>query len=208
MSVRGRAQPCVAPGPPVPRLIGPRPNESGQSLAEFALVLPVLVAILGGIIQFGVIFWAQNTLTQVVRDTGRWAATQQYACSPTPATSDTAVTALVDQANVIAGNSPLIGYTTGQWTATGNTTVYSSDSGVQTAANTEGIEVAWVNDSQPPSPQGCPPKTNQAVWHVTIRINHVVPVFFPGMQYLPGFANNKITLSSTAQFRMEPVPNP
>ena len=32
--------------------------------------------ILGGIIQFGIIFWGQNTLTQVARDTGRWASTQ------------------------------------------------------------------------------------------------------------------------------------
>jgi Flp pilus assembly protein TadG len=49
----------------------------GQSLAEFAIVFPVLMLILGGIIQFGIIFWGQNTLTQVARDTGRWAATQQ-----------------------------------------------------------------------------------------------------------------------------------
>ncbi|HEY8773487.1 MAG TPA: TadE family protein, partial [Gaiellaceae bacterium] len=48
----------------------------GQSLVEFAIVLPVLMLIIGAIIQFGIIFWGQNTLTQIARDTGRWASTQ------------------------------------------------------------------------------------------------------------------------------------
>jgi hypothetical protein len=57
--------------------------------------------IIGGIIQFGIIFWGQNTLTQVARDTGRWAATQ-VTC-PTTATVDPI-------ARSIAANSSLIGY--------------------------------------------------------------------------------------------------
>ncbi|HEX5147885.1 MAG TPA: TadE family protein, partial [Candidatus Limnocylindrales bacterium] len=59
-----------------------RSRQHGQSLAEFAIVFPVLFLIVAAIIQFGLIFWSQNTLTQVARDTGRWAATQQ-ACSTT-----------------------------------------------------------------------------------------------------------------------------
>ena len=31
--------------------------------------------ILGGVIQFGIIFWGQNTLNQIVRDAGRYGAT-------------------------------------------------------------------------------------------------------------------------------------
>jgi hypothetical protein len=57
--------------------------------------------ILGGIIQFGIIFWGQNTLTQVARDTGRWAASQ-VTC-PTTASVDPI-------ARSIAANSSLIGY--------------------------------------------------------------------------------------------------
>jgi Flp pilus assembly protein TadG len=67
--------------------------------------------ILGGIIQFGLIFWAQNTLTQVVRDTGRWAATQQD-CSNTTANKQL----IVDRANALAKSSSLFGYTPGSWT--------------------------------------------------------------------------------------------
>jgi Flp pilus assembly protein TadG len=47
----------------------------GQGLAEFAIVFPVFMFILAGVIQFGVILWGQNTLNQVTRDTGRYAAT-------------------------------------------------------------------------------------------------------------------------------------
>ena len=80
------------------------PNGSlGQSLAEFAIVFPILMLIIGGIIQFGLIFWGQNTLNQVVRDTGRWAATQQ-SCN-----SAIAKPPLVVTANNIAAASNLQG---------------------------------------------------------------------------------------------------
>lgn len=78
-----------------------RHRSRGQSLAEFALVFPILMLVIGGIIQFGVIFWGQNTLTQIARDTGRWAATQ-VTC-PTTAT-------VAPTANSIAAASSLIGY--------------------------------------------------------------------------------------------------
>jgi len=81
----------------------------GQSLAEFAIVFPVLMLILGGIIQFGIIFWGQNTLTQVARDTGRWAASQ-VTC-PTTSTVDPI-------ARSIAANSSLIGYPSPAFTVT------------------------------------------------------------------------------------------
>jgi Flp pilus assembly protein TadG len=86
-----------------------RGRSSGQSLVEFAIVAPVALAIIGAIVQFGIIFWAQNTLTQVVRDTGRWEATQQ-----TTPCSDGA-SALGSQAEIIAGNSSLFGYSSGEF---------------------------------------------------------------------------------------------
>src|SRR5215212_9247692 len=59
-----------------------RDATEGQSLAEFAIVFPIFFLIFAAIIQFGLIFWSQNTLTQIARDTGRWAATQQSCDSP------------------------------------------------------------------------------------------------------------------------------
>jgi Flp pilus assembly protein TadG len=49
-------------------------GESGQALVEFALVLPALMAILLGIIQFGVVFKDYLTLTDAVREGARKAA--------------------------------------------------------------------------------------------------------------------------------------
>lgn len=127
-----------------------RPGRArGQSLAEFALVFPILMLIIGGIIQFGLIFWGQNTLTQVARDTGRWAATQIDCTAPGP---------VIATANAIAAQSSLIGYTPGEFNAT-NTTV------------------TWR--SEPPSPFVCPPTDNQDEAWVRITINHAVPIFFP-----------------------------
>jgi hypothetical protein len=55
----------------------------GQALAEFALVIPVFMLVLGGVIQFGIFFWDQNTLNQIARDGGRFAATVQDCSSDT-----------------------------------------------------------------------------------------------------------------------------
>jgi Flp pilus assembly protein TadG len=128
-----------------------RRQSRGQSLAEFALVFPVLMLIIGGIIQFGLIFWGQNTLTQVVRDTGRWAATQTD-CIPA-----SAVGPVIATANAIAAQSSLIGYTPGEFNGT-NTTV------------------TWRSE---PVGDPCPPVDNQDEAWVRITINHSVPIFFP-----------------------------
>jgi Flp pilus assembly protein TadG len=82
-------------------------TRQGQTLVEFALIVPVLMLILGGIIQFGIILWAQNTLTHITDDTGRWAASQQSCSAKSP---------IVAKANAIAGQSSLFGYT-GTWTS-------------------------------------------------------------------------------------------
>ena len=132
------------------------PHGRGQSLVEFALVVPILMLLVGGIIQFGIIFWAQNTLTQIVRDTGRFAATQQ--CNAT--------TLIVSTANAIAKQSSLIGYTTNLWT----------DS---TTPVVNGVTVAW----QIPVNEDCPPESNTQTSFVTISITHKVPIFFP---WIPG----------------------
>jgi len=46
----------------------------GQALVEFALVLPILVLILMGIIEFGRIFFAYLVITEMAREGARYAA--------------------------------------------------------------------------------------------------------------------------------------
>ena len=142
------------------RLVPVRPGR-GQALTEFALVMPVLVVVIAGIIQFGLIFWSQQTLTQVARDTGRWAATQ------TDCTDTAAVTAT---ANQVAENSTLFGYSTSLWANAGNTDTASSNE----------VVVSWSGAGD------CPPEDNQGVQFVSVKIDHSIPVFFP---FVPGNGN-------------------
>ena len=157
----------------------------GQSLVEFAMVLPILLILFGGIIQFGVIFWAQNTLTQVVRDTGRWAATQQYRGSiPSPNGCTGNEASVIDEANTIAASSSLLGYTsTSPW-------------------DSSNVTVTWTDATSPtpPTVDACSPPDNSQVWFVTIRVTHIVPALLPGLQYVPSI----LSLTSTSTFRMEP----
>jgi len=110
----------------------------------------VFFLLVAGVIQFGIIFWGQNTLNQVARDTGRWAATLQD-CNPATATPQ-----IVATANAIAAQSSLIGYTAGSWTSPAN------------------VSVSWNTVSG-----SCPPSDNQHVSFVEITIHHQVPIFFP-----------------------------
>lgn len=189
-----------------------RSRLSGQALVEFAIVLPVLIALLGGVIQFSLLFWAQNTLTQVVRNTGRWAATQEGCWLPNDPNNTTGAPTVdvAGEANSVAANSSLLGYSSASpWAATPE----SSDAGIagfSTALHPDGIAVAWIKGADPTN-EGCPPIDTQASYHVTIRINHTVPVFMPGMQYLPGLgtctsSGCSVVLSSTAQYQVEPAP--
>lgn len=43
----------------------------GASVIEFALILPVLLGILGAIVQFGGLFFLQSSMSQVARETAR-----------------------------------------------------------------------------------------------------------------------------------------
>jgi Flp pilus assembly protein TadG len=102
-----------------------RRRSSGQALVEFAIVVPLLMLLIGGIVQFGIIFWGQNTLTQIARDTGRWASTQ-INCDDA---------SVIMTANSIADQSSLIGKTA-PWTPE--------------SAN---VEVTWGSPCPPPTNQ-------------------------------------------------------
>jgi TadE-like protein len=63
-------------------------SERGQSLAEFSLVLPILVLLLFGIIQFGITFNNYITLTDAVRAGARTAAVSRHQPDPVGVTTD------------------------------------------------------------------------------------------------------------------------
>ncbi|HZA33740.1 MAG TPA: TadE/TadG family type IV pilus assembly protein [Vicinamibacterales bacterium] len=57
-------------------------NELGQTMTEFALVLPILVVLMLGIVQFGLAFNNYVTLTDAVRAGARKAAVSRNASDP------------------------------------------------------------------------------------------------------------------------------
>ena len=134
---------------------GRRHSQHGQGLAEFALVAPIFFFLIAGIIQFGLIFWSQQTLTQIARDAGRWAATQKL-CDIKGA--------VTTQANTIADQSTLFGYTKDSWVADTN------------------VDPDWSGD--------CPPADNTEEGWVTITLHHQIPIFFP---FVPGNGNLSTT---------------
>ena len=53
-------------------------DETGQNIVEFALLLPILMYILMGIMQFGLVFAAYLTVNNAVREGARWGSISVY----------------------------------------------------------------------------------------------------------------------------------
>jgi Flp pilus assembly protein TadG len=66
----------------------PRRNERGQTLTEFALVLPLIALLLFGVIQFGIVFHQYVTLTDAVRAGARQGAVGRHLADPADAVED------------------------------------------------------------------------------------------------------------------------
>jgi TadE-like protein len=169
---------------------------SGQALAEFALVGGLFFLLVTAIIQFALLMWSANTLTQVARDTARWAVTQ----STTPCDSTVSRNALAAQADNFAKEWNLLGHRTGTWTTAG------------TIASLSGPGVAADWPIPPVAPGGpplfatdCPPSNSSVAWSVQVKINQPVPIFFPGLQLIaPSCGAPGYCLTTTTEVRMEP----
>lgn len=162
----------------------------GQALVEFGLVIGLFMLVIGGIVQFGIIMWSQNTITEVARDTARYAV----ALSDSPCDAATTRAKVATAANQLAREASLISYGNGQWSSAPSVT----------ALGTEGIGVDWQSPDSSFSTD-CPPSDNLTVWTVRIQINHVIPIFLPGLQIIaPPCGANGFCLTTETELRMEP----
>lgn len=161
----------------------------GQALVEFGLVIGLFMLVIGGIVQFGIILWSQNSITEVARDTARYAVTlSDSPCNP-EARAEVAIAA-----NQRARTASLINYTAGLW---------ASAPPISTLGP-EGIGVDWQSPDST-FPTDCPPSDNLTVWTVRIRVNHVIPIFLPGLQIIaPPCGANGFCLTTETELRMEP----
>src|SRR5258708_1943969 len=71
------------PQQPEPKAVKRKPNR-GQTMVEFALTLPMLLALLFGVVEFGRIFQAWVTLQNAARAAARYTVTGQYDISDFP----------------------------------------------------------------------------------------------------------------------------
>jgi Flp pilus assembly protein TadG len=168
----------------------PRRARRGQALVEFGLVIGLFMFVIGGLVQFGIILWTQNTITQVARDTARWAVTQ----STNPCDSPASRTAVAGAANQLALGASMVDYSPGMWSSASNIDALGS----------EGVGVDWQSDDSTFA-EDCPPSDNATVWTVRIKVNHVVPIFIPGLEFIaPACGSPGFCLTSTTELRMEP----
>ncbi len=75
-------------------------DENGQSLVEFALILPIMLLLLMGIVQFGFIFNGQITLTSAAREGARLAVVTGPNAAGNFPEADALIRARVDAAAV------------------------------------------------------------------------------------------------------------
>jgi Flp pilus assembly protein TadG len=72
-----------------------RRRQRGQSLVEFSIVLPLFMFMLMGIVDFGRVIWAQNSLAAAAREAARFAIVHgaEATCPVGPLPTDGSVTA-------------------------------------------------------------------------------------------------------------------
>jgi Flp pilus assembly protein TadG len=95
-------------------------NQQGQSMTEFALVLPILALLLFGVIQFGIVFNHYLTLTDAVRAGARKAAVSRRAPDPVAAAEQATRNAATD---LNQGDLNVSVRVTPRWEAGAETTV-------------------------------------------------------------------------------------
>jgi Flp pilus assembly protein TadG len=78
------------------RFLSNKRREQGQTMTEFALVLPLLAMLLFGVIQFGIVFYHYVTLTDAVRAGARQGAVGRHVASPAAAVEDRVRTSAAD----------------------------------------------------------------------------------------------------------------
>ena len=171
----------------------------GQALVELALVLPILLVLVGGIVQLGTVIATQHSLTQIGRDVGRWAATQGV--DPCEALADVGEPAI--RAHEIAVESRLMAYG-GAWSQSANFQSYDLAPIPSTPPTGPKVEVSWeIVDG------ACPPVDSTTAAFVEVRLAHEAPVLIPGLDLvlaqLPNLGSDgKLLITTSAKFRMEP----
>lgn len=152
-------------------------RQSGQALIEFALVATVMVMLLAGLAQFGLIAERQIGIQNAVREAARRGATQ---ATPTAAAAGTNATWTLGQLQTLLGNAQ---------------DYQSSRAG--------SMQVCF---STPAAPNNVDPAGNSQVW-VTVQMRYAHPLFLPLINVLldglDGSNDDALAIASSATFHVE-----
>ena len=88
------------------RFVSFEKKQDGQSLVEFALLLPILLVIVFGIIQFGVILNGQVTVTSAAREGARSAVVGNSEAYVTDRILDASTALLLDKNSIVITFDP------------------------------------------------------------------------------------------------------
>ena len=167
-----------------------REDSRGQSLVEFSLVLIPLLLILLGIIQMGLVFNAQVTITNAAREGARSATIYVYSSGlgnktdNDKARNDAALASVTSSMGMLSTIAPQFTTASGTWVSTGtapNITYSSGD-----------IVVAYVN---PSGTQDSDPRTGE---RVTVQITYHQDLFVPLISaFLPHDSNGRLAQGAT-----------
>jgi hypothetical protein len=154
-------------------------NERGQALVEMAIILPLLLLILTGIMQFGVLLSGQIALVNGVREAARFGSVLQTA-SPSAATA-AGVQVQLQLESVLDGGMP----------------------GYQTARLTD-WSVCYESYQNP----GSSPPSYSVRLTVSATYHHplFVPIVAQILDGIDGSFDDGFTLDASEQFRVENPP--
>lgn len=180
------------------RLTAFHQGDEGQNLVEFALLLPILMYILMGIMQFGLIFAVYLTLNNAVREGARWSSVYIYDNSQTQSQNDAERNnGLLDR--LVASRGVL------NMTRSANTTNFSNASTWASGSGTSGSGAAclygtntdagthdqlyWTNGDTLvcySNPTGVPSSTTRKGYYMYVESYYHLQVFMPLLQpFLP-----------------------
>lgn len=152
-------------------------SQTGQALIEFALVATIMVLLLAGLAQFGLIAERQIGIQNAVREAARRGATQ--------ATAD-------------AGDAA----TNAAWTLGQLQTLLTNAQDYQ-AARSSGMEVCYYT---PAAPNNVDPAGNAQVW-VRVRMSYAHPLFLPLVNVildgLDGSNDEALAIGAASTFHVE-----
>ena len=169
----------------VPGGLARRGGEGGQSLVEFALIVPPLLFLLMGVIQFGFIFNTVVTISTAAREAARDGSVYQYSTAISKSANDLArnnkiKTTLLASMNGLAKTSPQ--FSNGStWT--------SSTSGTTSTFTNGDITITYE------LPSGVTDSDARTGYRVTVNATYHQDLIIPLISnLLPKDANGRLTL--------------